>query len=276
MVIKKVIIIPDAHLTDETPKDYSAIKPFIKMFKPDKIILLGDFMDVSSLSAWDYDKKRKMEGRRFKNEISIANIELNYLAKHCNEIIYLEGNHEDRIERYLDKNPEMEGMIEVQSQLRLRERGIKWVKMNDLYKLGDMYFTHGMYTNIHHARKHLQALGCNICYGHTHTTQTALQNMAMQKPYMAYALGTLGDKAPDFMKNRPCNWINQAAIFYYDTKTGHFNLYPINIIKGKFIWNGIEYGENQKKNKMHSLVKSCRICKTNKHVEQRKKAGVHR
>lgn len=271
MVIKRVIIIPDAHLTDETPKDYEAIKPFIKMFKPDKIILLGDFMDVASLSAWDLDKKRVMEGKRIKNEIAQANIELNYLAKYCPEIIYLEGNHEDRIERYLDKNPEVEGMIELKDQLRLSERKIKWIKMNDLYKLGDMYFTHGMYTNVGHARKHLQALGCNITYGHTHSTQTALQNMAMQKPYMSYALGTLGDKAPSYMKNRPSNWINQFAIFYYCDKTGHFNLYPINIIKGRFIWNGTEYGEIEKKNKMSNLVKSCRIPKTNKRLERGKK-----
>jgi predicted phosphodiesterase len=259
MVIKSVIIIPDAHLTDEIPKDYEAIKPFIKEFKPDKIILLGDFMDVGSLSAWDYDKKRKMEGKRFTNEIARANIELNFLEKYTDEIIYLEGNHEDRIERYLDKNPEMEGIIELKPQLRLKERKIKWVKMNDLYKLGDMYFTHGMYTNLHHARKHLQTLGCNICYGHSHTTQTAFQNMAMQKPHMAYALGTLGDKKPDYLKNRPGNWINQFSIFYYCTVTGNFNLYPINIIKGRFLWNGKEYGEIQKKNKMKIVMENSKI-----------------
>lgn len=242
MVIKKVLIIPDAHITDETPKDYKAIKPFIKEFNPDKIILLGDFADIASLSAWDYDKKRKMEGKRYPKEIFRLNLELNYLQKYCEDIVYLEGNHEDRVERYLDKFPEMEGLIEIKTMLRLRERKIKWIKMNELYKVGDMYFTHGMYTNIHNARKHLQTLGCNVCYGHQHSTQTAMQNMAMQKPYMSYALGTLGDKKPDYLKNRPGNWINQFAIMYYDTEGGNFNLYPINIIKGKFIWNGKQYG----------------------------------
>ena len=104
-----------------------------------------------------------------------------------------------------------------------------------------MYFTHGMYTNLHNAKKHLQTLGCNICYGHQHGTQTAMQNMVKQKPHMAYALGTLGDKKPDYMKNKPGNWISQFAVYYWDDKTGDFNLYPVNIIKGKFFWNGKLY-----------------------------------
>ena len=241
MVVKSAIILPDIHLTDVVSTEYIPVKRFIKEFKPDEIILLGDFMDVSSLSAWDYDKKRPMEGRRFGKEINRAARELDYLQEHTKKVTYIEGNHEDRVNRYLDKNPEMEGMIEITEQLNLEKRKIKFIKMNDLYKKGNMYFTHGMYTNIHNAKKHLQALGCNICYGHQHGTQTSMQNMKMQSPHMAYALGTLGNKAPDFMKNRPANWINQFAVFYWDDKTGMFNLYPINVIKSMFMWNGKIY-----------------------------------
>lgn len=246
MAIKSAIILPDVHGTTISPRDYLPVREFIKKFKPDEIILLGDFMDVESLSAWDMDKKRKMEGRRFNKEIEWANKELDYLQKHSKKVTYLEGNHEDRVNRYLDKNPEMEGMIELQEQLNIEERGIEWVKMNDLYKKGNMYFTHGMYTNIHNARKHLQTLGCNVCYGHQHGTQTAMQNMKMQEPHMAYALGTLGDKAPDYMKNRPGNWINQFGIFYWDDQTGMFSLYPVNVINHKFMWNKKIYGRKKK------------------------------
>jgi len=249
MVVKSAIILPDVHLNDTVPRDYTSVKGFIKDFKPDEIILLGDFMDTASFSAWDYDKKRPMEGRRWKKEVVVANKELDYLAKHTKAITYIEGNHEDRINRYLDKNPEMEGMIELDDQLKLKDRKIKWVKMNDLYKKGDMYFTHGMWTSKYHANKHLMELGENICYGHTHKTQTAFQNQAMGKEKMAYGLGTLGDKKPDYMKNRPANWINQFAVFYWDDKSGLFNLYPVNVIKNKFMWNGKAYGGKQKTKK---------------------------
>jgi len=248
-MLKQAVILPDVHMTDKLPRDYQVVRRFIKDFKPHKVILLGDFMNVESLSAWDMDKKRLMEGRRYLKEVDLANKELDYLQSCVKDktegIYYLEGNHEWRVERYLDKNPEMEGLLELPEKLKLKERGIKWFpylnQVRKPLKIGEMNFLHGLYTNQYHAKKHLMSLGCNICYGHKHESQTAMQNMAMQKVYMAYGLGTLGDKAPDYLKGRPGNWINQFAIFEWDTNTGHFNLYPVNVIKNKFIWNGKLY-----------------------------------
>ncbi len=239
--IQKVLVLPDVHLDENVPKDYKMLKPFIEEFKPDIIVLLGDFMDISSLSAWDRDKKRKMENRRFKAEVDCANKELDFLQKNCGKVVFLEGNHENRVSRYLDFNPEMEGMIDIQEVLRLEERGIEWCDMNDLYKIGHMYFTHGMYTGKYFANKHLMEIGENLVVGHTHKTQTAFQNQAMGKEKMVYGLGTLGDKAPDYMQGRPSNWINQFGIMYVNERSGDFNFYPVNIIDGKFIWEGRQY-----------------------------------
>ena len=88
-MIKSAVILPDVHLTDRLPKDYQPVRKFIQYFKPDKTILLGDFMDVSSLSAWDYDKKRPMEGRRYRREIDTANKELDFLQKYSKEVVYI-------------------------------------------------------------------------------------------------------------------------------------------------------------------------------------------
>lgn len=236
------MILPDVHLDEETPEEYLPVKKLIKDLKPDEIVLLGDFMDVSSLSAWDLDKKRRMEGQRYIFEVVTANKELDFLQKHSKKITYLEGNHEDRVNRYLDKYPEMEGLIEPKKVLKLKKRKIKWYKYNELYQIGKFYLTHGMYITIHHAKKHLLSLGCNIIYGHTHGAQTHLQNMKMQLPHMAYGLGCLCNKEPDYMRGRPANWINQFAIMEVN-KEGLCWVYPVNIVDGKFIWNGKEYGK---------------------------------
>jgi len=227
--IKSAIILPDVHLTEDVPTDYNSVKPFVKSFR---------------------HKKRKMEKRRYSSEVDCANKEIDFLQRYTGEVVYLAGNHEFRVDRYLDKNPEMEGMIEIPERLNLKERNIKWVPFEDQvktpFKLGDMHFIHGLYTNKYNAQKHLQTLGCNICYGHQHSTQTAMQNMAMQKPHMAYALGTLGDKSPDYLQGKPANWINQFGVFYWNPKNGHFNLYPVNIINGEFIWGGKKFGDKKK------------------------------
>jgi len=238
--MKKILILPDAHITVKIPKPYQLVKKFVKDFKPDETILLGDFMDVESLSAWDMDKKRLMEGRRFQKEVDVANKELDYLQKYSKKITYLEGNHEWRIGRYLDKNPEMEGLLELPLKLNLDKRKIKFLPMNNLYKVGHMYFTHGMWVNKYHAQQHLTRLGCNVCYGHAHDSQTAMLNMKMQKPVMAYGLGCLCGHEPDYLKGRPASWLNQFAVMYL-SDNGDYNIYPINIVNNKFIWNGRQY-----------------------------------
>jgi predicted MPP superfamily phosphohydrolase len=237
----KAVILPDVHIDDKgVHKVYNPVKDFIKDFKPDLIILLGDFADGCALSNWDLSKKRKMEGRRHKNEIDNVNKELDFLQKYCKKIVWLEGNHEDRVERYLDTHSEVEELIEYQHLCKLEERGIEWIPFNKLYQLGDLYMVHGRYTNQHHAKKHLERIGGNICYGHTHLPQVFGTNRELQKPYKSVGLGCLCDKKPEYLKGKEGNWINGFAILYMSTR-GHFNLYPIDIIKGHFYTHGKNY-----------------------------------
>ena len=235
-----IVILPDVHLGDnQKHTDYEVVKRFISKNKSDEIILLGDFVDISSLSAWDLSKRRKMEGRRYEKECEEANRELDFLQKYTKKITYIEGNHEERVERYIDVYPELEGIIEVPKKLKLKERGIKYIPLNELYKVGNMYFTHGIYLNQYHAMKHLTRLGCNICYGHSHQSQTAMMNAKMLKPHMAYALGCLCEHSPDYMKGKPASWLSQFAIM--ETFGKNFNLYPVNIIENQFMFNNKLY-----------------------------------
>lgn len=147
----------------------------------------------------------------------------------------------NRVQRYLDKNPEMEGIIEVPIVLNLKERGIDYYRLNTYYHLGHIYFTHGLYTNEFHAKKTLMNVGKNIVTGHLHTNQTYMMSMMFQKPIMAYSMPCLCNKKPDYMKNRPSNWMSGFGVMYVDTKTKLFNLYVVNIINNTFIWNGKIY-----------------------------------
>jgi len=240
-MIKKLLVLPDVHLTDQVPKVYSVVKKFVKDFQPHETILLGDFMDVSALSAWDFDKRQNMEGRRFKKEISCADREIKFLEKHSKKITYICGNHEYRVDRYLEKNPEMQGLIEIPILLSLKNRSINWVTVDEIYSKGHLNFIHGWYVTKYHAAKHLDVIGDCVVYGHTHLPQNYSKNLALHKEIMAYGLGCLCDKAPEYMHGRFANWINNFAVVYYDTVVGNFNLYEINIIDKSFMWNGKKY-----------------------------------
>jgi len=240
--LKTVICLPDVHLTDKVPKEYLIVKKFIKDYKPDEIVLLGDFMDISSLSYWNKDKRRKMERSRYKKEIDTANKELDYLEKYTKKITYLEGNHENWVEQYIDRNPEMEGILEIPKVLELKNRKIRWYKYNSLYQIGHLFFTHGCYTNEHHAKRMLQAYGCNIVYCHSHRWNSSQMIMKMQKPLIAYGLGCLCNHEPDYLKGRPAAWVNQFAVVEFDDNW-YFNLYPVTIIHNRFTFNKKTYKE---------------------------------
>jgi predicted phosphodiesterase len=146
-----------------------------------------------------------------------------------------------RVIRYLEKNPEMVGFIEIPKVLHLKDRGIEWIDVDHIYKVGHLNFIHGWYANKYHAAKHLDTMGDCVVYGHTHLPQSFAKNMALHKEIMSYGLGCLCDKAPDYMHGRFANWINNFAIIYVDTITNNFNLYEINIIDNQFMWNGKRY-----------------------------------
>lgn len=98
--MKRILLAYDVHLTAGEPHEsYKLFKKFAKDFAPDEIVLGGDFMDCEALSHWSKDKRRKIEGKRWRKELDVANRELDYLQKHSSKITYLAGNHEDWVEQ---------------------------------------------------------------------------------------------------------------------------------------------------------------------------------
>jgi len=239
--VETVLILPDVHLTVEENKVYNLVKNFIKSRKWDEIVILGDFLDFESLNPFDANKALKMENRRFLKEIDVANRELDFLQKYSNNIVYMEGNHERRAVWYVDKNPSMEEFINVPKNLKLKERKIKWIPYDNYssYQKGHLTFIHGYWYNKYFAQTTLEKFGCNVVMGHTHRAQSAQMRMLKQKEYMAIGLGCLCSKDADFTRG-PSSWINGFGVGYF-SNGGNFNLYPINIINNKFIFEGKEW-----------------------------------
>ena len=83
----------------------------------------------------------------------------------------LEGNHEHRAHHHLMKFPHLRGLIEPERVLGLWEKKIKYIpswSTGQVLTIGKANFTHGDYTNMHHAKKMVEAYEDNIFYGHVH------------------------------------------------------------------------------------------------------------
>lgn len=134
----KIMVLPDAQVKPGIPMEhlewagrYAAEK------KPEVIVCIGDFWDMESLSSYDKGK-RSFEGRRFKEDIKagIEGMELflgpireeqailvkNNKKRWNPRLIFTMGNHEERIERATQIQPEFEGLISY-DDLKLKEMG---------------------------------------------------------------------------------------------------------------------------------------------------------
>jgi len=157
---------------------------------------------------------------------------------------WLDGNHEDWYFQYIEKHPELEGLLCHHDELRLKERGFNEIRRytkDQFTHLGKLTICHGMYTGIYHAKAHADKLRVNVMYGHLHDLQTYSSSSPARKlAFMSYCIGCLADTAPTYMKGKPNNWSHGFGIVHL-FPNGDFDAQVIRIVKGRFVYNGKVY-----------------------------------
>ena len=116
--MKSHLFIGDTQVKPGVPLDHlEALGRFIADRKPDVIIHAGDHWDMPSLSSFD-EGKMAMEGRRYEDDIDAGNEGIKILDDAIDSIegydperIFLMGNHEQRIIRYVEENPKLDGFM---------------------------------------------------------------------------------------------------------------------------------------------------------------------
>ena len=237
-MIKRVVVLPDIHCPTEDKKSVKAVLQFIKDFKPHELIILGDFVDNYSISSHNKGKPGLVIGHDVKQEYDACNALLDTIQDvHKGKIVYLEGNHEFRSVRRAQENPELKDILDIEKSLRLEERKIKYVlcyTKGEVYKIGKAYFTHGLYTNDHHAKKHASNFGTNIFYGHTHDVQAfSLTQRGKDRTVVGQSLGCLCEEQ-GYMQGRPSKWQQAFGVFYF-FPNGFFTYYVPRIFQHRFI-----------------------------------------
>lgn len=251
------ILLPDIHYPEHSVESIDLVKQVIADIQPNYVVYQGDQLDLAVISHWNKDKKRKVELKRLKEDYVGFDKEImtpiEKITNRKTKFVWVIGNHEDWVQQYLDKNPELEGIIEPEVCLNLKKRGYEIVPLNGHYKLGKLSVIHGLYTNKYHAAKTSEVFSKSVCYGHTHAPQTHSNVKAMDVTdyHAAYGLGCLCNLSPSYMKNRPSAWIHGFGVVYI-FPNGNFNLYPVIIADNKFIYNGKVY-ESKKKTTMRSV-----------------------
>lgn len=112
----KIAVIPDTQVRPGVRTDHLVwAGKYLAEKKPDVIVHLGDHWDMSSLSSYDKGKA-SAEGRRVMKDIAAGNAALEAFSLALGRVqprkVMLRGNHEDRLTRYLNDHPELQGAFE--------------------------------------------------------------------------------------------------------------------------------------------------------------------
>jgi len=124
--------------------------------KPDVIVHIGDHFDMPSLSSWDVGKK-SFEGRRYKDDIEAGihamevflqpirdeqqRLKVNKHKQWRPRMVFTLGNHENRIERAIESDPKLDGLIGYKD-LQLDEMGWEVYDFLDVVVIDQIAYAH--------------------------------------------------------------------------------------------------------------------------------------
>ena len=213
------LVIPDTQVKPNQPVEhlrwaglYAAEK------KPDVIIHIGDHWDMPSLSNWDVGK-RSFEGRRYKDDIK-AGLDamevflepiraeqkrlISNKKKQWNpRLVFTIGNHEQRIERAIEADAKLEGLIGY-DDLKLNELGFEVYDFLEVAIINGIayshYFTSGiMGRPVSSARNMLSKKMMSCVMGHVQDKDIAFARRADGKNILGLFAGIFYQHDEDYL-----------------------------------------------------------------------------
>lgn len=245
------VVIPDSHGAHVDWKAADAMVRDIARLQPDEVVWIGDHLDCGgTFSAHQRTYTREMT-ETYGEDITQANALLDKVmtaapnARHH----YLEGNHEQHVDRWAARNfanyRDAKLAAEVlgpESQLRLRERGIPYYRMTDAYcglttpgmiKLGKCHFSHGWKASQFATGAMLRDVGGNLVHGHTHRAQMFTGSTTTSYMHAAWCPGTLAKLQPLYRHTAPSNWTHGYIVQFASVGSGNFTTFMVPIFGDK-------------------------------------------
>lgn len=215
--------------------DRAAVGAFLRdvaALDPDEVVIGGDLVEcggwlakhqpIGYVAYCDYS---------YQEDIAAAAWFLDELQKAAPraQVHYIEGNHEDRVERWI-VDQVMAAKRDAQflhdafspsALLRLHDRGISYYRRSEIYvdglprgwiKLGEMYFTHSLTYSRNAARDAAQKTAGSVTYWCTHRRDAATIVFPTVGLVEAFNPGCLSQMQPIWKHSDPTTWSQGYAV----------------------------------------------------------------
>jgi hypothetical protein len=228
------------------PKAHHILLQVAQDFDPRIIVMGGDGLDCGASSHWNRGKPRLTEGLRLQEDADDYFREvIGPLSGFKGEKSYLLGNHEDWVEQFVDENPSVEGLVDIDQMLGLSSNGWAVYPQGSVINHGKLHFMHGdtVRSSTFPARYAVDTYGRSIAFGHFHTPQSYTKVSALDSSdvHVGKSVGCLCRKDPRYGRGAPNRWAQSFLLFEVDSPSGTFQTYEVNVTEGKALYNGRRY-----------------------------------
>ncbi len=239
--LSTTLIVPDTHAPYHDKDAWELMLEAGRHLKPDAVVVMGDLIDCYSVSRHSKSPDRVAN---LAKEIACVGDLLDQLdGLGAREKVFIEGNHEYRLVRYIEeKAPELFGICDIPQLLRLEDRGWEWIAYRDHKKRGAVHYTHDTgHSGRYAVYRSLDVYQHSVATVHTHRMALVVEGNAVGEPKVSAQFGWLGDvKQIDYMHRATArkNWQLGFGIGYTDNQTGHTWLTPVPILDYRCIVDG--------------------------------------
>jgi hypothetical protein len=223
--------------------------------KPDVVVNIGDFADMPSLSSYDVGK-RSFEGRRYTSDIAAAQEGMETLlaplkaynnkmrrtrhATYVPQLVLTLGNHENRINRAVNDDAKLEGLISC-NDLAYERLGWKVYPFLGVVVINGVAYSHYFVTGVagrpaSSASAQLNKKHQSCIAGHQQGLQIATGNHADGRMITSVIAGSCYEHDEDYLGpqgNR--HW--RGMLVLNDVHDGEFEIMPVSLkyLKGKYL-----------------------------------------
>jgi hypothetical protein len=221
---KVVLCIGDAHVrADDDFHRFYWLGRLIRDLRPDRVVSVGDFADMHSLSSYDR-KRRSAEGARYKDDVDATNHAIDIMHREAGPALEQAerdiglGNHEARVETFVNDNGELYGAIGYDDFDWLR-RGWRRHGFLEPFDVEGFLVSHYLkkpgaptvMAGVNHARSMLMEWHRSVMVGHSHLRQHAMAPVlvphgAPARRIHALVLGCYEEVTPKYAMQSAAKW----------------------------------------------------------------------
>ena len=244
------LMIPDCQVTPNTPTDHlDWIGRYITEKRPDVIVQIGDFADLPSLST--YKSQREAEGMRLEDDLQAArdamrvlmrpikrfNARKRYLKEkqYQPELHLTLGNHEYRLQRYIDANPALEGVLDMYS-FGYEEHGWEVSPFLDIKSIDGVSYSH-YFANPNTGKPYggesvetrLKNIGFSFTMGHQQTLKSGQRFLSNGRRIRGLIAGSCYLHDEHYRKQSNSEW--RGIIVKHEVRNGQYDLMEVSLDK---------------------------------------------